>query len=183
MAGPSDVDSGPLPLGVSLSATVVTLGAAQVEGDSALANALADYGEFMGLPVDTPWTKRYVLGLAPIGDAFLVWSKTARPWVSTPPDPPQATVDWIWRVPLLMLLFAVGVVPWLPRLLRLARRVPSDSARDRFDQGTASGTSAARRATGDEVPSRSNSAGSGRASQLHAAEADAAPSHVSKVQQ
>ena len=31
--GPGDVDSGPLPLGVSFSATVVTLGAAQVQGD------------------------------------------------------------------------------------------------------------------------------------------------------
>src|SRR5207248_2280587 len=53
MAGPADVDSGPLPLGVSLSATVVTIGAAQVHGDVQLAAALANYGELAGLPVET----------------------------------------------------------------------------------------------------------------------------------
>src|SRR5262249_7451166 len=74
--GPADVDSGPLPLGVSLSATVVTIGAAQVHSDAPLAAALANYGELAGLPVDTPWTKRYAFGLFPVGDAFLAWSKT-----------------------------------------------------------------------------------------------------------
>ncbi|MEH1015363.1 hypothetical protein V6U90_19890 [Micromonospora sp. CPCC 206060] len=81
-AGPGDVDSGPLLLGVSLSATVVTIGAAQVQGDTTLAGALANYGELAGLPVDTPWTKRYAFGLVPVGDAFLAWSKTARPWLA-----------------------------------------------------------------------------------------------------
>src|SRR5262249_19838853 len=75
----------------------------------------------VGFPVNTPWTKRYLLGLVPIGDAFLVWSKTARPWVSAPPDPPHATVGWSWRLPLLMLLLVGGVVPWLPRLVHLIR--------------------------------------------------------------
>jgi hypothetical protein len=112
--GPADVDSGPLPLGVSFSATVVTLGAAQMQGDTALAGALANYGELIGLPLDTPYTKRYALGLLPVGDAFLAWSKTARPWVSPPPDPPPATVSWWWRVPLLALLVLVGALPWLP---------------------------------------------------------------------
>ncbi|MFJ6949229.1 hypothetical protein ACISU4_32120 [Streptomyces wuyuanensis] len=57
--GPADVDSGPLPLGVSLSASVVTAGAAQVHGDTALAEGLTNHGELLGVPVDTPWTKRY----------------------------------------------------------------------------------------------------------------------------
>ncbi|MEV0593210.1 hypothetical protein [Nonomuraea cavernae] len=111
--GPADVDSGPLPLGVSLSATAVTLGAAQVHGDAPLAGALANYGELAGLPIGTPWTKRYAFGLLPIGDAFLAWSKTARPWVARTPDPPPATVSWWWRMPLLSMLFVVGVAPWV----------------------------------------------------------------------
>src|SRR5215207_3377786 len=49
--GPADVDSGPLPLGVSLSATVVAIGAAQVHGDAPLAAAMASYGELAGMPV------------------------------------------------------------------------------------------------------------------------------------
>ncbi|WP_201753283.1 hypothetical protein [Micromonospora rubida] len=129
MDGPGDVDSGPLLLGVSLSATVVTLGAAQSQGDAALAGALANYGDLVGLPADTPWTRRYALGVLPIGDAFLAWSKTARPWVADPPDPPPATVRWWWRLPLLSALLLVGVALWLPDLFRLARRRRSSSVR------------------------------------------------------
>ncbi|MEV7870559.1 hypothetical protein AB0P17_31685 [Streptomyces sp. NPDC088124] len=120
--GPADVDSGPLPLGVSLSATVVAIGAAQVHGDAPLAGALANYSELAGLPVRTPWTKRYAFGLVPVGDAFLAWSKTARPWVAPPPSPPPANVSPYWRVPLLCLLILLGAAPWLPALLRRVRR-------------------------------------------------------------
>jgi hypothetical protein len=128
MDGPADVDSGPLPLGVSLSATVVTIGAAQVNHDGALAGALANYGEFAGLPVSTPWTKRYALGLVPVGDAFLAWSKTARPWVAAPPPAPPASVTWWWRLPLLLVLAVVGTAPWLPALVRRRRRVRPGTA-------------------------------------------------------
>ncbi|WP_327104029.1 hypothetical protein [Nonomuraea glycinis] len=121
MDGPGDVDSGPLPLGISLSATAVTLGAAQVHGDAPLAGALAGYGEFAGLPFGTPWTKRYAFGLLPIGDAFLAWSKTARPWVAALPAPPPAVVSPWWRVPLLSILSLLGVLPWLPALVRRRR--------------------------------------------------------------
>ncbi|SBT51965.1 hypothetical protein [Micromonospora auratinigra] len=124
--GPGDVDSGPLPLGVSLSATVVTLGAAQAQGDTALAGALANYGELVGLPLETPRTKRYAFGLLPVGDAFLVWSKSSRPWVSPAPGPPPATVSRWWRLPLSALLVLVGALPWLPVLTaRLRRRLRS----------------------------------------------------------
>ncbi len=120
--GPADVDSGPLLLGVSLSATVVTLGAAQAHGDHTLAAALANYGELAGLPVDTPSTKRYAFGLLPIGDAFLAWSKTAQPWVAeAPSSPPEAVSSW-WRVPLLVLLAVIGAAPWVPAMLRLRSR-------------------------------------------------------------
>ncbi|MFI6231674.1 hypothetical protein ACIBCR_30690 [Micromonospora echinospora] len=130
--GPGDVDSGPLLLGLSLSATVVTLGAAQRHGDHRLAGALANYGELAGLPVQTPWTKRYALGVLPIGDAFLAWAKTARPWVPDTTSQPtlSAGVPFWWRLPLLSLLAAVGVAPWLPVVLvrRHRRRTGSSSA-------------------------------------------------------
>jgi hypothetical protein len=125
MDGPADVDSGPLPLGVSLSATVVTIGAAQVNGDATLAGALARYGELAGVPVDTPWSKRYAFGLLPIGDAFLAWSKTARPWVATiPAAPPRSVSPW-WPVPLLALLVVAGAAPWSARLRSVIRSRPA----------------------------------------------------------
>ncbi|MBW6435140.1 hypothetical protein KZ829_15475 [Actinoplanes hulinensis] len=112
--GAGDVDSGPLLLGVSLSTTVVALGAARSQGDDPLAEALAGFGEFAGIPFSTPGTKRYALGLVPIGDAFLAWSKTARPWTVETPAAPDPAVSWWWRLPLLTLLFLIGAAPWSP---------------------------------------------------------------------
>jgi hypothetical protein len=120
--GPADVDSGPLPLGISLSATVVSVGAARVNGDDALADALASYGEFAGLPIDTGFSKRYAFGALPIGDAFLAWARSARPWVSGNPPAPATTVTWAWKVPLLVVLVIVGVAPWIPALRRRRRK-------------------------------------------------------------
>jgi hypothetical protein len=82
VSGPADVDSGPLPLGISLPATVVTLGAARVHRDDSLAGALATFGEVAGLPLDTPSTRRYAFGAVPIGDAFLAWAKSDRAWTA-----------------------------------------------------------------------------------------------------
>jgi hypothetical protein len=122
--GQGDIDSGPLVLGTSFSATVMTLGAAQVERDAPLANALASYAEFMGAPIDTPRSKRYLFGAIPIGDAFLVWSKTARPWTRNAESlqAPPASIASQWRTPLLGLLLVIAVAPWAPELARFVRR-------------------------------------------------------------
>jgi hypothetical protein len=124
--GPADVDSGPLPLGVSLSATAVTLGAAAVQGDGRLAGALANYGELIGVPVSTPWSKRYAAGVLPIGDAFLAWSKTARPWVAAQPAPLPPAVNRVWRLPFLAVLALAALLSWLP-VARRARPPASPS--------------------------------------------------------
>jgi hypothetical protein len=152
MDGPGDVDSGPLPLGVSLSATVVTIGAAQVNGDERLAGALANYGELAGLPIDTPRTKRYALGLLPIGDAFLAWSKTARPWIAGPPDPPPAGVPWWWALPLLSLLLAVGVAPWALWLVSRGLVSRARSSRLTSREGSSRTRSPARPTPSDQRP-------------------------------
>ncbi|MEU4190872.1 hypothetical protein AB0E69_03155 [Kribbella sp. NPDC026611] len=106
--GPGDVDSGPLVLGMSLSATVVAIGAAQVHHDP-LADRLTREGELVGLPWTGLKTKRYLFGAVPIGDAFLAWSKSARPFVAG--EQAKLAGGWFWwRAPWLVLL-------WLPPLL------------------------------------------------------------------
>lgn len=106
--GNGDVDSGPLVLGMSLSATVVAMGAARVHNDP-LGDRLGREGELLGLPLSGLKTKRYAFGAVPIGDAFLAWSTSARPLVA----PEQPKLDggsgW-WRLPWLLVL-------WLPALL------------------------------------------------------------------
>jgi hypothetical protein len=133
--GPGDVDSGPLPLGVSLSATAVTLGAAAVQGDGRLAGALANYGELIGVPVSTPWSKRYAAGVLPIGDAFLAWSKTARPWVAAQLAPvPPPGVGWTWRLPFLAVLALAVLLSWVPVARSISGSRPG-SVRGRLSRG------------------------------------------------
>ncbi|MBK7974294.1 MAG: hypothetical protein IPK07_13790 [Deltaproteobacteria bacterium] len=80
VAGRGDVDSGPLLLGVSLPGSAVAIGAALRAGDSPLARALGVESEAFGLSLDVAGKKRQLLGLMPIGDAFVTWSWSATPW-------------------------------------------------------------------------------------------------------
>ncbi len=75
-SGVGDVDSGPLVLGVSVSASAVTLAAARAVGDLQLATDLEREAELLGLPLDWLGRRSYGLGLLPIGDAFLVWARS-----------------------------------------------------------------------------------------------------------
>jgi hypothetical protein len=121
VGGHGDVDSGPLILGISLSATVVTLGAARVEHDP-LADRLAREGDLLGLPVTGLKTKRYALGLVPIGDAFLAWSASARPIVAGEQPALEGGSGW-WRVPWLLLIWSPPLILWgLVRFRRSRRR-------------------------------------------------------------
>jgi len=121
-SGKGDVDSGPLLLGVSLSATVVALGGARVHGDLALAGPLTGLGEAAGLPVEISGRKRYALGVLPVGDAFLTWSAAAP--VGRPPRPSgwEPVVARWWRLPWHLLGLALVLVAWTPAW-RLRRRV------------------------------------------------------------
>jgi hypothetical protein len=110
VGGRGDVDSGPLILGIGLPATVVAMGAAQVQHDP-LADRLAREGDLVGLPLTGLKTKRYLFGALPIGDAFLAWSISARPMVAS--DQPELDGDsgW-WRLPWLFLLWLPALVLW-----------------------------------------------------------------------
>ncbi|MFI7061940.1 hypothetical protein ACIBL3_13220 [Kribbella sp. NPDC050124] len=125
VAGPGDVDSGPLILGISLSATVVTMGAARVAHDP-FADRLAREGDLLGVPISGPTTKRYALGQVPIGDAFLAWSLSARPLVGSDQPELRGNSGW-WRVPWLLLIWLPALILWLavrfrgPRGSRRAR--------------------------------------------------------------
>jgi hypothetical protein len=89
-----DVDSGPLVLGVSASASAVTLAAARIVGDTELAAALDREAELLGVPLRWGEERRYALGLLPVGDAFLAWARTR---VAGPPIEagwPQVRPRW-----------------------------------------------------------------------------------------
>ena len=113
--GSGDIDSGPLFFGISLSASTVTLGAALQRQDRTLAEPLLHVGEATGFPVQWRQKKRYLFGLLPVGDAFLVWAKTARPWIAAVPQsdlPP--VVNWWWRLPVHALSLILLILLWHP---------------------------------------------------------------------
>ena len=103
-AGAGDVDSGPLILGVSASASVVTLAAARAVGDEAVAQSLNREAELLGLPLGGFGQRRYALGALPVGDAFVAWARSQNPSASQPSTSP--TTFW----PGLMLVALIPAV-------------------------------------------------------------------------
>ncbi len=92
---PGDVDSGPLVLGVSLSASAVTLGAARANGDLALATALDRQAELLGIPLEWDGQRRFALGLLPVGDAFVAWARTV-PFRDAAAQPVSQAPEPLW---------------------------------------------------------------------------------------
>lgn len=115
-SGRGDVDSGPLVFGISASSTVVSIGAARVNGDSAMAQSLMNGAEVIGMGIRVRGEKRYGFGLLPIGDLFLLWAKTShnvvygQPEVNYPPLP-----YWRWSYHVASLLLILLLTLWRRR--------------------------------------------------------------------
>ena len=91
----SDVDSGPIILGAGVTATGVGLGASIANGDLETAEDIHDLANMWGFPnhkyVNGEKGKQYLLGLGPVGDAFLTWS------YSLPgPEGPITNIPSLW---------------------------------------------------------------------------------------
>ncbi len=77
--GFGDIDSGPVIFGAGFAASVVGLGTANRYGDEQLSNALRNTIETVGFPYSFSKKKRYLFGVLPVGDAFLLWAKLQTP--------------------------------------------------------------------------------------------------------
>jgi hypothetical protein len=120
--GMGDIDSGPVVSGVGAAASVVGMGTARTFNDHELATALGQSIELVGFPLSVSERKRYIGGLLPIGDAFLVWSKLARPQVAAAPSGVHASlIAWWWRLPTHAI--CLGIVLLLALWLRLVRKL------------------------------------------------------------
>lgn len=117
-----DVDSGPLVLGVSLSASATTLAAARRNGDLRVAAALDHEAEVFGVPFGAK-ERRFALGLMPVGDAFVAWARSVevRPDTTTR-TPEQERTDSRLRPVLWAWALAVAV-PGLAAALGIAQLV------------------------------------------------------------
>ncbi len=117
--GPGDVDSGPLVLGLSFSATGVMPGMARLQGDKALLNPLEQTIDTFGFPV----AGRYLGGALPAADALLIWSRTAVSWTGqpTPETSYPSVVGWGWRWPFHLFWFILVSLVWLPLVVSVNR--------------------------------------------------------------
>ena len=112
--GRGDVDSGPLIFERCLSATVFTIGLAQIYGDQEVASAIATAGEVVGLPWTSGDEKKYVGGILPVGEIMVAYSQNARSWLGgsdyQPSKQERVSKFWRWPVHLLSLLALIPVV-------------------------------------------------------------------------
>jgi hypothetical protein len=79
--GSSDIDSGPVVLGVGVSATGFALAGARIHDDPALYTELYRTADLFGAPRTSGESRRFVSG-GPLGDAILLAMLTARPLAS-----------------------------------------------------------------------------------------------------
>lgn len=113
--GDADYDSGPVIWDIGSSATIVTLGTARAFGDTAFAEALERSINFYGIPYKLGGKRTYALGMMPVADAFLAWSRVALP------DPNlveqrEGLVHPLGFALIHFLSLIVAVVAWLPWL-------------------------------------------------------------------
>lgn len=76
--GHGDIDSGPVVLGVSISATGFALASSRIHGDAETFESLWATAYLFGAPVDRDGTRSFALG-GPLGDAMMLAVLTARP--------------------------------------------------------------------------------------------------------
>lgn len=119
ISGSGDVDTGPLILGISPSASVVSIAAARANGDVELAERNIILSETIGVPWSSGNEKCFGLGAIVVADAFLVWGKTLTPWTPTPEAsfPASTPVWWRWRIHVVSLLIASALVWGIWRLV------------------------------------------------------------------
>ena len=76
-SGSGDIDSGPVIFGVGFSASIVAIGTYKKYGETKTADMLSRNIEALGFSIQSNEKKKYIFGMLPIADAFIVWSRTA----------------------------------------------------------------------------------------------------------
>jgi hypothetical protein len=76
-SGFGDIDSGPVIFGVGFAGTIVSVGTFSVFGDHVLAENQYKTINSFGLSYKTAKTKQFALGLLPVADAFIAWSRSS----------------------------------------------------------------------------------------------------------
>ena len=109
-----DVDSGPLILGLSLSASAVGLAAARANGDLGLATALEREMDWLGVGVTGKGQRMYLAGVLPVAEAFIFWAKTTPLSPATTSPIAVHPLWWLWA-PVFALPAVLAIWLWVRR--------------------------------------------------------------------
>lgn len=113
-------------LGRSITGTLATLAAAQVNGDRPLADALIQTVEALTVPFEWEGERFALAQQVPFIDAMFLWARTATPWVDTWSNAglPAILPDW-WRLPFHLVSALIAVVMLVILKLTFAPRYRS----------------------------------------------------------
>ncbi len=81
--GLGDIDSGPVILGTGFAGTIVSIGTFKVFGEPERADRQYRTITAFGVARTDKAAKSYLLGMLPMADAFIAWSRTAPPLLAT----------------------------------------------------------------------------------------------------
>ncbi len=126
VSGNGDVDSGPLVLGMSASATVLSLGGARRAGDRDLAADLDREAELAGLPLQVFDQRRYLGGALPVGDAFLAFARAQDEGAPAGTGAPSVRWPFVVGAPLVTAACAAALLVLIHRR-RCARTTTASS--------------------------------------------------------
>lgn len=109
-----DALSGPLVLGVSPAATVLTMAAARAHGNTDLAEEISREAELFGAPVTEGEARHYLGGSSPVGNALLAWARSVPVRGELPGVDDRDPVAWpAWTLGALVpAVLALGALAW-----------------------------------------------------------------------
>lgn len=118
--GLGDVDSGPVILGTGFAGTIVSIGTFKVFGEPERAYRQYNTVTAFGLARTDEIAKSYLLGMLPMADAFIAWSRTA-PTLITSNDQDQSGTYWRLVFQLKSLLILILLIALYHRKALIAR--------------------------------------------------------------
>jgi hypothetical protein len=131
--GRGNIDSGPVIWGIGSAATIVAPVAMRLFGDFERTTRVEQSIDALGFPMSWDGRTRYALGLMPVADAFLVWSKLECCYTQDVPVVKESQPERWWRTPFCSISLVLCTSAWgaAAVLLGGSRRRSAQSVRHR----------------------------------------------------
>jgi hypothetical protein len=122
--GTGDVDSGPVILGTGFAGTIVSIGTFQAFGEPERAENQYATVKAFGMSREHNEQKSFLLGMLPMADAFIAWSRSTPEMIPSEAEPPAT----LWRlkfqlISLLVPLLLIGLYFRKPLIAAIRKKL------------------------------------------------------------